>query len=270
MAGIALKLGSWPLQALALLLAPLTLVRPALAGGLVVLIAIGHRADGRRIDRGEWASLAAIVAGVAGLAMAAPARTEIHAGSGRLAATMGGLALLVIAPMALRPLLRPSTLVVIGAAGLAAAWSGLATKLAADDLARGDWPGVVFWSAATGAAALVGLLGESTALQTRRPTQVVPAMLVLQMAVPVALAPSLAGESWAAAPAGAAPLALALCVVTAGIVALARRPEVAAAAFTPAAHPGGHGCPPAGPATGLAQSGRGPEPSEEADDDQNG
>jgi hypothetical protein len=227
MAGIGLKFGSWPLQALALLLAPLTLVRPVLASGLVVLMAIGHRADGRRIDRGEWASLGAIVVGVAGLAAAAPARTEIHAGPGRLTATMGALGLLVLAPLALRRLLRPPTALVIAAAGLAAAWSGLATKLAADDLARGDWAGVAFWSAGTGAAALVGLLGESTALQTRRPTQVVPAMLVLQMAVPVALAPSLAGERWDTSPAGEAPLALALCLVTAGVVALARRPEVA-------------------------------------------
>ena len=236
--GGGLKLGSWPLQVLALLLAPLTLVRPVLAAGLIVLVAIGHRADGRRIDRGEWASVAAIVAGVAGLAAAAPERTEIHAGDLRLTVTMGALGLLVLAPMVLRTVLRPPTALVIGAAGLAAAWSGLATKLAADDLVRGDWPGVAFWSAGTGVAALVGLLGESTALQTRRPTQVIPAMLVLQMAVPVALAPSLAGEGWDSSPVGEAPLALALCVVTAGIVALARRPEVAAAASTDAT--GGH------------------------------
>lgn len=227
MAGVGLKLGSWPLQALALLLAPLTLVRPVLAAGLVVLIAVGHRADGRRADRAEWAAVAVIVAGVAGLAAAAPERTEIHAGDARLAVTMGVLALLVLAPMALRPLVRVPTPIVIGAAGLAAAWSGLATKLAADDLARGDWLGLLFWSAGTGIAALVGLLGESTALQTRRPTQVVPAMLVLQMAVPVALAPSLAGENWDTSPAGEAPLALALLVVTAGVFALARRPDVA-------------------------------------------
>ena len=241
LAGIALKLGSWPLQALALLLAPLTLVRPALAAGLVVLVVLGHRADGGRIGRGEWAGLAAIVAGIALLAATAPARTDIHAQPERLAAVMGTLALLALAPVALRTVRLASSTAIVAATGLAAAWSGLATKLAADDLARGDWAGLAFWTAGVAAAATLGLLNESTALQVRRPTQVVPGVLVLQMAVPVALAPYLAGESWSTAPAGGAPLALALGLVTAGVVALARRPEVAEAAFPPAAHPGGHG-----------------------------
>lgn len=160
LAGIALKLGSWPLQGLALLLAPLTLVRPALAAGLIVLIAIGHRAGGPRVHRREWAAVAAIVAGVAGVAAAAPPRTDIHAGPARLALVMGGLALLVLVPVLLRSIRRPSAIPVIGAAGLAAAWSGLATKLAADDVARGDWAGFAFWTAGTGTAALVGLLNE--------------------------------------------------------------------------------------------------------------
>jgi hypothetical protein len=66
---------------------PLTLVRPALAADLVVLVAIAHRADRRRIDAREWAAVAAIVAGVAGLAVRAPARTDIHAAPPRLASS---------------------------------------------------------------------------------------------------------------------------------------------------------------------------------------
>ncbi len=270
LAGVALKLSSWPLQGLALLLAPLTLVRPALAAGLIVLVAIGHRAGGRRVDRGEWAAVAAIVAGVAGVAASAPSRSDIHAGPAHLAGVMGGLALLILVPVALRSIRRPSAIAVIGAAGLAAAWSGLATKLAADDVARGDWAGFAFWTAGTGTAALVGLLNELTALQTRRPTQVVPAMLVLQMAVPVALAPWLTGESWTTAPAAGVPLAVALCVVTAGIVTLARRPEVAAVAVSPGADPGHHGCPPPDAAPGWRGPGRTVGSSEEDDDDQTG
>ena len=45
---------------------------------------------------------------------------------------------------------------------------------------------------------LVGLLSESSALQRAAATRVAPIVLVLQIAIPVAMAPIVGGESWAA------------------------------------------------------------------------
>jgi len=230
LAGAATNLAAWPLQALALILAPLTLVRPSLAAGLVVLVAINSRRRGTGIDRAERIGLAAIVAGVGVLAVTAPARTALHAPPSRLAVTMGALALLTLAPYPLRALGRPHGAVLVASAGLGAACSGLATKLAADDLMLGEWPGMTLWLGVGALVATVGLLSEMTALQGRPPTQVVPAIFILQMIVPVALAPFLAGEDCASTPAGGLPLVLAIALVTGGVVTLARRPAIAGAA----------------------------------------
>ena len=84
--GALISMAGWPLQALALLIAPLTLVQPALAAGLVVLVTVNGRLRGARFGRRDLVGLAAIVVGVGGLAAAAPERTALHASPQRVAA----------------------------------------------------------------------------------------------------------------------------------------------------------------------------------------
>src|SRR5450759_4267659 len=62
--GTGLSILGWPLQVVALLLAPLVVVQPALAAGLVFLM---------------FLAVSAIVIGVLGAALAAPPRTTSHA-----------------------------------------------------------------------------------------------------------------------------------------------------------------------------------------------
>src|SRR5919112_4719356 len=57
----------WSLQATALLLAPVTVVQPTLAAGLVLLLVVGTRVLGERVGRREVLGMVAIVVGVAGL-----------------------------------------------------------------------------------------------------------------------------------------------------------------------------------------------------------
>jgi drug/metabolite transporter (DMT)-like permease len=62
----------WPFHIAALLLAPLTVVQPALASGLLLLLVLGDRMLSERVGRLEVGAVLAIVLGVAGLAWAAP------------------------------------------------------------------------------------------------------------------------------------------------------------------------------------------------------
>src|SRR3954452_11813201 len=81
----ALGLAGWPLEVVALLLAPLTVVQPCLASGLILLLWLGGTRLGAGPGLGEWAAVAAIVIGVAGVALTAPARSTDHAGGGAIA-----------------------------------------------------------------------------------------------------------------------------------------------------------------------------------------
>src|ERR1700760_4793071 len=75
----------WPLEIGALLLAPLTVVQPCLACGLVLLLWLGVTRLGEKPGRREYGAVAAILVGVGGLAWAAPERTTDSAGAGAVA-----------------------------------------------------------------------------------------------------------------------------------------------------------------------------------------
>jgi drug/metabolite transporter (DMT)-like permease len=225
LAGTALSILGFPLQLVALLLAPLVVVQPALAAGLLVLLFIGERMLGERAGRYEWIAVGAIVAGVLGAALCAPPRQTSH-GSEQLTITLVlvGLALASLLPYALRALGRSyATLTMVGA-GLAFAWSGVATKLASDDLSGGHVGVAAAWALSTAAASGVGVLSEMSALQSRPAIQVAPVVFVTQTVVPVVLAPLVLGEHFSATPLGGVPLALSIAVLIGGAAALARSP----------------------------------------------
>src|SRR5919199_6234945 len=70
--GTACVVGGWALQATALMSAPVTIVQPALAVSVIVLLFIGVRFFGEDARRREMLAAAAIVVGVGGVAPAAP------------------------------------------------------------------------------------------------------------------------------------------------------------------------------------------------------
>src|SRR4029077_9360655 len=211
----------WPLQVLALLLAPLVVVQPALAAGLLVLVFVGQRMLGEHAGRHEHVAMAAIVIGVIGAGLCAPPLSTTHT-SERLtiALVLLGLALASLLPYLLRALHRSPASVTIVCAGLAFGWSGIATKLASDDLSHGYLVVAAAWGLATAAASAVGVLSESSSLQARPAIQVAPVVFVTQTIVPVAVAPLLFGESFSDTPLGGVPLALSLGLLVTGAAAL--------------------------------------------------
>jgi drug/metabolite transporter (DMT)-like permease len=210
----------WPLQVAALLLAPLTLVQPALGVGLVGLLVGGARWMGERVGRTEVLAVLAILLGLAGAVSAAPDRSAEHAGASLLAPVLVALAVLALVPYAVSRV-RRSGLAGAWSAGFAFALGSLATKLCSDALAARDLVAVVAWLALVLAAAGVGILSEMSALQRRPIAQVAPVAFAIETLVPVALAPLVLGETWR--PGGAsALLVVSLGLVIAGAAALER------------------------------------------------
>lgn len=225
MLGTGLSALGWPLQVLALLLAPLVVVQPALAAGLLVLLLLAERMLGEHAGRYEYVAMSAIVVGVVGTALTAPPR-HIHHGREALTITIVLVALGVASmlPYILRAFWRPRAVVTMIGAGVAFGWSGVATKLASDDFAAHHYLAAAAWGLSTAAASAVGVLSESSALQSRPAIQVAPVVFVTQTVIPVALAPLLLGERFGDTPLGGVPLIASLLVLVAGAAALARSP----------------------------------------------
>jgi FtsH-binding integral membrane protein len=223
--GTGLSILGWPLQVVALRLAPLVVVQPALAAGLLVLLFVGRRMLGEHMGRSEHLATLAIVVGVVGAGLCAPPRSSSETG-GHLTITLVllALALASLMPYLLRALGHSIAGVTIVCAGLAGGWSGVATKLASDDLSGHHLAVAALWGLSTAVASAVGVLSEMSALQSRPAIQVAPVVFVTQTVVPVALAPLLFGESFSATPLGGLPLGVSLAVLIGGAALLARSP----------------------------------------------
>lgn len=231
----ALGLAGWPLEIAALLLAPLTVVQPCLASGLVLLLWLGAKRLGEAPGRREGLAVAAIVAGVIGIALAAPERSTDHAGAGAIAAALALVAIPIVLPYLLHTRFRhspPSGGVKVGSAntiavlatisaGCGYAWTAIASKLLTDELAAGALLAAVGWLATAAASEGMGLLSEMSALQRRPATHVAPTMFAVQVLLPVVVAPLVFDESWGSTPLGGAVLVASIAVAVLGTVLLA-------------------------------------------------
>ncbi len=214
---MAIGIGGWGLQIVALGLAPLTVVQPALAAGLLLLMYLGVRLLGEHVGppgagggrRRSWAGSRCSRSARRDRATEVTSRTA-------LAVALGVLVVAAVAPYALRMLGTAGGLVLVISAGAADAIAGVAAKLISDELSRGRLLVALAWAVLAGAAVLLGLLSETTALQRLPATRVAPPVLVLQVTVPVLLAPLVFGESWGATPLGGG-------LIVAGLAVVARR-----------------------------------------------
>jgi hypothetical protein len=218
----------WPLEIAALLLAPLTVVQPCLACGLVLLLWLGVTRLGEKPGRRDYGAVAAILIGVAGLAWAAPERTTSHAGAGPIAITLALVTIPVVAPYLVRGRAGAAGTLAVVAAGFGYAWTAIASKLLTDQLSAGSILVAAIWLATAAASEGLALLSEMSALGRSPATRVAPVMFAIQVTVPVILAPLIFEESWSGTPGGGAGIVAAVLLVLAGVVALAGSPAVGA------------------------------------------
>jgi hypothetical protein len=218
----------WPLEIAALLLAPLTVVQPCLAAGLVLLLWLGVTRLGEKPGRREYGAVAAIVLGVGGIAWAAPARTTSDAGAVPIAIALALVTIPVVAPYLKRGRAGAAGTLAVVAAGFGYAWTAIASKLLTDQLSAGSVLVAAIWLATAAASESLALLSEMSALGRRPATRVAPVMFAIQVTVPVILAPLIFGESWSGTPGDGAGIVASVILVLAGVIALAGSEAVGA------------------------------------------
>ena len=217
---IVLAVVGFGLQIAALDVAPLTLGQPVVASGLLLLFYLGVRVLGERVGPREVAAAVGIVAGVGGIAFAAPRRATSVSSPMLFVLVLASLGLVALAPYVLRRLGRRG-LLLVASAGAADVVAVLMAKLVSNELDDGRVLVAGVLAAGAGLTVLLGLTSETSALQRLPATRVAPLVLVIQTTVPVLLAPLLLGESWSRTRLGGAVIGASLVLVAAGTVVLA-------------------------------------------------
>ena len=225
----ALSLLGWPIQIVALAHAPLTLVQPTLALGLLLLLFLGVRILGEHVGPREIAAVILIIASVGVFAWAAPREPGVVDRSAGLVVALAILAVVTLLPYAIGLLGRRDfpMLLLVASAGAADGMAAFVAKIVAQDATEGAILAVAAWAALVAAVVLVGVVSESTALQKFAATRVAPTVLVMQIVIPVVMAPLVGGEGWSNTPLGGAVLGMALVTVALGAGLLASSPAVA-------------------------------------------
>jgi drug/metabolite transporter (DMT)-like permease len=220
--GAAIGLLGFPLQLLAFANAPFVVVQPALAAGLLLLLALGVRYLGERVGRTELFGVLAITAGIALIAYGAPERLSPHRGPLAVGLVLATLGVLSCLPFVLRGRRWDSAMLVIVASGLAFGLANIASKLLSDDASSHTWAPAALWLAVTLGVSVAALITEMTALQRADATKVVPISFAVQTFIPILLEPLFLRESFRSVEAYGIPMVAGLALSLAGMVAVAR------------------------------------------------
>jgi drug/metabolite transporter (DMT)-like permease len=208
--GLVLGLVGVAPQVLAYATAPFVVVQPALAAGLLLLLAIGVRVFGEHVGAREVAGVLAIIGGIALVAAGAPPHSETHRGGGAVIAVVLGLGIVALLPFVLRGtrLGHPALTVIAAGCGFGAA--NVATKLFGDDAGAGHYANAAAWALVALLAGIVATITTMTAFQQRTATMVVPVSTSIQTYLPIVLEPLFLRERWSAVSLSGVPLAVGL------------------------------------------------------------
>jgi hypothetical protein len=232
LAGIGLDILGFGLHALAMTLAPLTVVQPALALGLLLPLAVGAHA-GHTPRRREVLGVLAVMIGVTGVALLAPDRSDEAASGLRLGLALGTLVAVVGVTGVLTYVGRlgpgRTSAAAMLCTGVAYALSAVLMKLATNELDASLLISAGSLALCVVAVDAFGLLQETQALQHRPASQVSAFVFGLPAVLPALLSPLAFGEEWSGTPGDGAVILAFLALTLSGAVVLASSPMVAAA-----------------------------------------
>jgi drug/metabolite transporter (DMT)-like permease len=212
--------GIWP-QIVAYAHAPFVVVQPALAAGLLLMLALGVHILHERVAPKDVVGVAAIIGGVVLVAWGAPSHTETHRSWPAVVAVVAVLSLAGVAPFLLRGTRLDRAMLVVVACGCGFAATNIATKLLGDDFNAGHYWNAVAWGAVGLANGLSATLTNMTAFQRKTATIVVPISTAVQTFLPIVVEPLFLREHLGSAALDGAPLIVGLLIACAGSVLVA-------------------------------------------------
>ncbi len=223
-AGTAIGYLAFPFQLLALKDAPLVLVQPVHACGILLVLLAGVRLLKERIDTSDIVGATAIVVGLAIIAWGSPTGADPAVSVAALLGSTTGLVAVALAPSLLGA--RCGRLPLMVCSGLGFAGANMAVKGFSETIEHGHYAlaGVYITLAALGS--MIGVLNQMAAFQRHRATEVVPITFAIPTFLPAVLAVGVLREDWASAALSGAPFAVGALLLVLGTAAVARAAPV--------------------------------------------
>ena len=192
--------------------------------GLALLLFIGVRYLGERVNRAAAVGVGLLVAGVALVSIGAPARSEAHRGALFVVPVVAVTAAASVTPFVFG---LDDGIVLAIAAGLGFAAANVATKLTSDDLGRAHWPNAAAWGAVAAVLGVTATIAQMSAFQRVAATAVVPVSTSVQTFLPILLEPLFLREQFQSVTTELVPTAGGVALAIVGVLVIGRNPAVA-------------------------------------------
>jgi drug/metabolite transporter (DMT)-like permease len=223
-AGTIIGYCAFPFQLIALAHAPLVIVQPIHALGLLGLLVAGAVLLGDPVTRSERLGAATLVIGLVLATWGAPRGPDPPVSRDWFAVAVALLLLASLIPYAIRD--RCGRLVLLVGAALGFTAANLAVKGISDAMSVHHWGVAVGYLVAAAVASTSGVLGQMTGFQRHRAIEVVPVTYAIPIFLPALLGVGLLRQDWAQTVGGGALFAGGALLLVAGTSAVIRSQSV--------------------------------------------
>lgn len=220
LAGTVVGYLAFPLQLLALKHAPLVLVQPVHACGILLVLIAGARLLGERIGLADALGAVTIVGGLGLIAWGSPTGLDPAVSKVALFGTCGGLIAAALVPYVLKERCGRLTLMVCAGLGFTAA--NMAVKGISAHMGMGGLGLAGGYLALAAIGSTIGVMNQMAAFQRHRAVEVVPITFAVPTFLPAVLAFAVLREHWATAALSGAPFAIGGVLLLVGTSAVAR------------------------------------------------
>ncbi|HZE04607.1 MAG TPA: hypothetical protein VE127_05240 [Solirubrobacteraceae bacterium] len=222
--GTVIGYAAFPFQLIALAHAPLVLVQPVHACGLLLLLFAGARMFQERLHLLDLLGVAALAVGLVLVTWGSPRGHDPPRSEAALAGTCAALLAAAIIPYLFKS--RCSRLVLVLSAAIGFAGANFAVKGISHDLTVHNYLVAIVYLVAAGVGSVVGVLSQMTAFQRHRAVDVVPITFSIPTFLPAVLGLLVLHQRWGTAVAGGLPFAVGGLVLVAGTVLVSRSAPV--------------------------------------------